>query len=233
MIADAFQTGFVLLYAYLIGSVPLAYVLGRVIKGIDIRRYGSGNVGASNAWVHVGKWVIFPLGLFDLFVKGGSPIWIARFAFGLGPEVQAAAGLLAVAAHSWSVFLRFDGGRGVAPAVGVLFAIDPVMPVELIGFTGVGLAGWLVFRSSGLWVGISLLLLPLWSLLAERELVFVLLMAGIVVTVAAKRLLSNKDSRGVGVPLRRQLMQRLLFDRDISSRDEWVYRRPPEARRGV
>ena len=58
----------VVLISYLIGSIPMAYLLGKLFKRIDIRDYGSGNVGASNVWVHVNKWVVGPLIAFDIFV---------------------------------------------------------------------------------------------------------------------------------------------------------------------
>ena len=59
------------LYAYLIGSIPTAYVIGRLVKGIDIRQFGSGNVGGSNVYVHVGKWWTAALSIFEIFVKEG------------------------------------------------------------------------------------------------------------------------------------------------------------------
>ena len=53
----------IVLFAYLIGSIPMAYIVGRMVKKIDIRLYGSGNVGAANISMQVGKWVIIPLGV--------------------------------------------------------------------------------------------------------------------------------------------------------------------------
>ena len=57
------------LYAFLIGSIPTAFLIGKIVKGIDIREYGSGNVGGTNVYYHVGKVWLVPLGIFDLFVK--------------------------------------------------------------------------------------------------------------------------------------------------------------------
>lgn len=230
MLTESLQITFVLVYAYLIGSVPLAYIVGRLVKGIDIRRYGSGNVGASNVMIHVGKWAVYPLSLFEIFIKGGSAIWIARYVFDLSPEIQAAAGLLPILGHSWSVFLGFTGGRGIAPAIGVLFAIAPTSPIELAAFILVGLSGWLVTRSAALWVGITTILLPIWSFLAmltvDRDPVYIVLMGAIIATVATKRLISNPGTGAKNVPLKTQLLHRLLHDRDISSRQEWIHRKP-------
>ena len=63
------------LYAYLAGSIPSSYLVGRIAKNIDIREYGSGNVGGTNVLRHVGKWWASSSILFEVFIKGISPIW--------------------------------------------------------------------------------------------------------------------------------------------------------------
>ena len=222
------------LYAYLVGSIPMAYLFGRILKGIDLREYGSGNVGTSNAWVHVAKWVIFPVGLFDTVVKGSSPLWIARYILGLGPEVQAAAGLLAMAGHNWSPYMGFRGGRGIGPAAGVMFGLyPPRFPLEMFAFAVVGTSGWLIFRNSALWVLISLALLPVGSILWSRPLPIVLLMVALLSLTAIKRMTSNRGMLKVGGNSRKQvLLNRLLYDRDVRNREEWVYRKPPPPQGG-
>ena len=72
------------LYSYLVGSVPTAYIIARLVKGVDIRKTGSGNVGASNLYQLTGKPWLAPLGLFELFVKGGV-IWPAAGYHGPSP----------------------------------------------------------------------------------------------------------------------------------------------------
>ena len=129
--------------AYLIGSIPMAYVLGRVTKRIDIRSYGSGNAGASNVWVHLGKRFALPLGAFDIFVKGAFPVYLAR-ELGTGPWVTAMAGLATVAGHNWSLYLKLTGGRGVTVALGVLLVLTwKALAVFLL----VAIGGGLIFRS--------------------------------------------------------------------------------------
>ncbi|MFQ5860153.1 MAG: glycerol-3-phosphate acyltransferase [Dehalococcoidia bacterium] len=219
-----------LLYAYLIGSVPTAYIIGRLVKGIDIRQVGSGTVGGSNVWFHVGKLWVVPLGLFEIFVKGASPVWIGHYALGYElPSVPlVAAGLLSVVGHNWSLFLRFAGGRGIAPMVGVLFALAPWL---LAAFVLVAVAGWVLTRSAALWVIISLALLPLWSLLLSllRGQTWVILWFSLVLLgiVILKRLLANWSAPPAGLPWARVLLYRLLYDRDTRARDEWVYRQSP------
>ncbi len=150
------------LYAYFVGAIPTAYILGRLLRRIDIRKYGSGNVGGSNVFYHVGKAWIVPLGAFELFAKGAGPLWIGHYVLGLGFDsyVLMCAGLVAVAGNNWSAYLRFTGGRGVAVAVGVMLALAwPVLALSAV----VAVIGWLIFRSSGVVVFVSLLLMPAWA----------------------------------------------------------------------
>ncbi|QGP93700.1 Glycerol-3-phosphate acyltransferase [Neomoorella glycerini] len=111
-----------LVLAYLIGSIPTAYVVGRYVYGFDIRRRGSGNVGATNALRTMGT---FP-GLLVLAVdalKGMLAVWLGQ-AMG-GPWLAAITALVAIIGHNWSVFLEFQGGRGVATTAGAVLAMAP------------------------------------------------------------------------------------------------------------
>ncbi len=210
----------VLAYSYLVGSVPLAYAIGRMVKGVDLRKVGSGTVGASNVWHNVGRWWIFPLGIFDLFVKGLTPITLARNGLDLSLEIQAAAGLMVLLGHNWPIFLKFHGGRGIAPMVGVFLAMARI---ELTLFIVISVAGWRLTNSAALWVLLSLLLLPMWSVLWGRPTAIVWLMAGTVGLAIAKRLTSN-SLRGGSVGTLRLLWTRLVFDRDIAEHDAWMRR---------
>ena len=69
--------------SYLLGSLPTAYLIGKLVKGVDIRNYGSGNVGGSNVLHHFGKRWSVPLELFDILVKGALPVWIGLYVLGL------------------------------------------------------------------------------------------------------------------------------------------------------
>ena len=175
------------IYAYLVGSVPTAYIIGRLVKGIDIRQYGSGNVGGSNVFSNVGKIWIVPLGLFELFVKGGSPIWIGIALLDLEKSSLALAGspLAAISGNNWSVLLKFTGGRGIAVAIGALFALAYR---ELAVFVAVAIGGWAVFRSAGVWVLISLMLLPLWSLLFREPIAITWFCVGLLAVVTVNAL---------------------------------------------
>ena len=84
---DSLKIALVLVFGYLLGSVTSAYIVGRVVKGVDLRKVGSGTVGASNVYYNVGRFWILPVGVFDLLVKGLAPIFLAR-ALDLGIGVQ-------------------------------------------------------------------------------------------------------------------------------------------------
>jgi len=215
------------LYAYFVGAVPTAYVLGRVVRGIDIRKYGSGNVGGSNVFYHVGKAWIVPLGAFELFAKGAGTIWIGHYALDLGFDsyVLMGAGLVALSGHNWSVYLKFTGGRGVAVAIGVMYALAwPVLGL----FAAVGVIGWLIFRSSGVVVYVSLLLTPLWAWLLDKPMSVIIFMLAMIGLISIKRVMSNSRPPA-GAPLRSVVFNRLFRDRDIELRRDWVFRKPQEA----
>jgi glycerol-3-phosphate acyltransferase PlsY len=209
----------VLVFAYLLGSVPSAYLVGRWVKGIDLRTVGSGTLGSSNVYYHVGKFWLFVVGIFDMFGKGAGSVLIAR-AFDQPLAVQAAAGLLAVVGHNWGVFLRFQGGRGVAPTVGVLLVL--ARP-ELVLFIITGTAGWRLTGASPVWVLAGFALMPLAALALGQPTAEAGLLAGILAVTVLKRLTAN-SLRGTGVPLHTLLLNRLVFDRDIADHDAWVRR---------
>lgn len=108
---------------YLIGSIPTGYLIGKIFKGIDIRKYGSGNIGATNVYRILGKRAaIFTL-VID-FAKGFIPVILAKqFIGGILPILV---GIAAICGHSWTIFLKFRGGKGVATASGVFFALFPL-----------------------------------------------------------------------------------------------------------
>jgi glycerol-3-phosphate acyltransferase PlsY len=108
---------------YLLGSIPSAYIIGHLIKRIDIRQMGGGNVGALNVAREIG---LLP-GLAVLFAdvaKGAIPVLIARW-LSLPLIWIFVAGFVAVIGHNWPVFLGFKGGKGAATTIGVLFALIP------------------------------------------------------------------------------------------------------------
>lgn len=214
----------VVLTSYLIGSIPMAYLLGRFFKNIDIRDYGSGNVGASNVWVHVSKWVVGPLIGFDIFVKGALPVYFGTL-MNFYPWVLVLIGLASIVGHNWSIYLKFTGGRGNIVMLGVLFVLAWK---ELLLLVGVGLCGWIVFRNTALWVAIAMSLLPVWATLFSGTIEVLALCLGIIFVTALKRLMGNKGDNAGPIPFRKLILPRLLHDRDIYDRKEWINRIPGE-----
>lgn len=121
--------------AYLSGSIPAGYLAGRV-AGVDLRERGSGNLGSSNVLRVLGPSAALPVALVDV-LKGFVPVWVFPLYDGTAAAHLALLyGTAAVAGHVWSVFLRFDGGKGIATAAGVLLALSPTTAL-------VATAGWL------------------------------------------------------------------------------------------
>lgn len=109
--------------SYLLGSVPFGLVMAKVLKGVDVRQYGSGNIGATNVLRAAGPFVAALVLLADAG-KGVAGALLGKYLAGAAnPAI--AAGLAAVVGHSWPVFLRFRGGRGAATAAGVFVCLAP------------------------------------------------------------------------------------------------------------
>lgn len=205
----------VVLAGYLIGAIPVAYIAGR-LKGIDIRRYGSANVGASNVYQSVAHWAVVPVGL--------AQIAMAMAGIGLAKlldqdlSVQVAAGAAALAGACWSVYLRLAGGRGIGASIGFMLFLTPI---TLVVFIVVSMAG--VFaRNVPLGVGAAIAVAPLSSLVVDGPGAIALGCLCMAIIIFAKRLLGNPGVRAEGVSRRGVMLNRLLFDRDIRNRDEWV-----------
>ncbi len=120
-------------FAYLIGSIPTGLLLAKAFGGVDIRETGSGNIGATNVYRTLGRKV----GLMTLIgdcLKGVVPV-VAAIAAGVAAPWVALAGLAAFLGHVYTVFLGFKGGKGVATALGVFLAISPlVVPAAMAVF---------------------------------------------------------------------------------------------------
>jgi len=118
--------------SYLIGSIPTGFILARVFKGVDIRRLGSGNVGATNVLRVTGK-LPGALTLIIDILKGLFVVtMIAGYSYPFVEDVlyydfyRVLLGFIAICGHIWSVFLRFKGGKGVATTIGVLIGVAPI-----------------------------------------------------------------------------------------------------------
>lgn len=133
----------VLLLGYLLGSVPFGFLAARM-KGIDIRAHGSGNIGATNVWRVCGWRFGLPVFILDA-LKGVAAIWLGvRFAH---PDPAQLSSIVCAAGcilgHSFPVWLKFKGGKGVATSLGVMLGLMP-LPTLIV------FAVWaLIFKASG------------------------------------------------------------------------------------
>ena len=109
--------------SYVLGSIPNGLLLGKGIWGVDLRQHGSGNIGATNAWRTIGKAGGFSIFFLDM-LKGAISAYLGLH---LGGSELAGiiCGLLAIVGHSWSIFLGFKGGKGVATGLGVIATLMP------------------------------------------------------------------------------------------------------------
>ncbi len=144
-----------LLVSYLLGAIPFGLVLGKVVGGVDIRRQGSGNIGATNVGRALGRpWAITAFAL-DC-AKGWAPaFFLPLWLTAESPHaLRVGCGFAAVCGHVWPVYLRFRGGKGVATLCGAVLAVDPLV------FLGGGLV-WLATLVSTRYVGLSSMLMGL------------------------------------------------------------------------
>jgi glycerol-3-phosphate acyltransferase PlsY len=198
--------------AYLVGSIPFGLVVARAVKGIDIRKAGSGNVGATNVGRVIGwRWGLLVF-LFDA-LKGFAPVYAlapvvaGSFALGLRPAsdtLQILCGVAAILGHTFPVWLGFKGGKGVATGFGVAMGFAPLA-------TAVALVTWIVVVAFTRYVSVAsmaaALALPAAFMVMHRGDAFgrfravtaVLLFAGMLVILRhrqnIRRLLKGEENR--------------------------------------
>ena len=214
--------------AYLLGSVPAAYLAAKWSRRIDLRQYGTGNVSVGNLWRMTSKRLTIPVVIFDLG-KGAAMVWAAQL-LGLGIAQQVTVGLAAIIGHNWPVFLRFNGGRGVLTTLGVVFIL---MLWGIVAFLAIASLTRVV-KSSPLPVlgGIAALPLVSWffsqPLGIEEPLPITLGFLAMFIIMVIRRLTAPLSADAVSISKKQLLINRLLFDRDIRDREAWLYRTPPE-----
>jgi len=141
---------FLIVISYFIGTLPFAYVTGRLLKGVDIREIGDRNSGASNISRHISSMA----GLIVLTSDACKGALVILLAQAISTQTVALwCGLAAVAGHNWPVFLRFRGGRGMSTTIGIILALVtiPMAIVSIAGFVtllktrSISLAGFITF----------------------------------------------------------------------------------------
>ena len=146
-----------LILSYLIGSIPPSIIVGKLLRGIDIRDYGSGNAGATNTVRVLGFKVGFSVGLVDVFKGFFCTYFFARWwgeETGISTDVfQILSGLAVVLGHVFTIFASFKGGKGVNTALGVFIGLVPIPTLTAIGV-------WLVLFLSTGYVSLGSIIAP-------------------------------------------------------------------------
>lgn len=186
--------------AYLIGSLSFAVIISRVMGLSDPRTYGSGNPGATNVLRSGNKVAAILTLLFDA-LKGVVPVLLVQqfgARWGLGEGTTALVGLAAFLGHLWPVFFRFEGGKGVATAAGVLLALNPWLGLAT-------LATWIIiavfFRYSSLASLVAAVFAPFYQLLiwgTGPEVAAIVVMSLLLVwrhSANIRKLIEGKESR--------------------------------------
>ncbi|MSQ32015.1 MAG: glycerol-3-phosphate acyltransferase [Dehalococcoidia bacterium] len=210
------------LFAYLVGSINPAFIIGEKLKGVDLRTVGSGNPGVSNTFRTLGKGPATIVGCFDV-AKGLLPVLAGRL-LGLETYQYIFVGLAAVIGHSWPVFYGFSGGRGMATSFGAIFIIAPLPLIIFLVTLGVSLY---LFKSAGLTMLINFLFMPLWAfLLGEEQTVIIGILSFLWLTIF-RRILGSRYKSNLMVTRGQKLHQppwqtvsyRICFDRDTRHAD--------------
>ena len=195
---------FIILTAYLLGSLPSAVWIGKFFYGIDVRQHGSGNAGATNTFRVLGKKAALPVLFFDI-LKGWMAVKVSYFvADMLGREefnsLQLTLGAAAIIGHIYPVFAGFKGGKGVATLLGVTLAIHPLSAVVGIGVFVLVLLVTQYVSLSSIFAGLSfpISILILFPSSSPTLVLFSLLTPAIILVTHQKnleRLLNKEESK--------------------------------------
>ncbi|HHW13494.1 MAG TPA: glycerol-3-phosphate 1-O-acyltransferase PlsY [Firmicutes bacterium] len=149
--------------SYLVGDILFAYVIGKVLYGVDVRQYGSHNLGGTNVYRTLGPLAAVLVIAGDVG-KGALAVWLGGLIAGHQPLVQLLCGIAVIAGHNWPAFLGFQGGRGIGTSLGVLLGLMPkaaivpaltfVLTVALTRYVSLGsILAAVVFPFTVYWLG--------------------------------------------------------------------------------
>ncbi len=150
--------------SYLIGAIPASFIMGKLVRGIDLREHGSGNLGAANTFRVLGPRAAIPVLLFDIG-KGFVAVWYLSKVGDGNVWIAMLAAVTVVLGHNYSIFLRFSGGKGVGTTAGAFLALAPQALAICIG---VWIVMLLVTRIVSLASMVAAVSLPVSIVLSER-----------------------------------------------------------------
>ena len=186
IVNETITTIVTIIIAYLLGSIPFAYIIARMKKGVDIRDIGGGNAGALNVYRQVGP----PYGLAVLATdigKGALAILVAGW-MDLSLNWVCVAGFAVIIGHNWPVFLKFRGGKGAATVIGVLLAF---MPIETLIASAIVIVFIGITRNVRLAL-FALVLTPLIAWLFDKEMTYIYYPLGLLFFIGIYSLIGLK-----------------------------------------
>jgi len=214
-----------IIWSYLLGSVPSSYLVARS-RGIDLRKQGTFQVGGGNLWRTTSRRLGLLVGIFDFF-KGMLMVLIA-WGLGLDTGQQLAVGLAAVVGHNWPVFLHFHGGRGIATSIGIIIIlpfINDITPWATVAFVVILVSGAIIMRSTPIPILFGMILIPIITAIFHQPLSITLGFLAMVLIIIVKRLTAQTSTEKRQTGMGRLILNRFLFDRDISDRYTWIHRK--------
>ncbi len=163
--------------SYLIGSIPFGLIVGKLWANIDVREYGSGNIGTSNVLRTVGPGAAIVVFALDVG-KGAMAVYLGSLA---GAElVKIMAGVAAIAGHNWPIYLRFKGGKGVATSLGAVISLTPIVALILLGL-------WIIIVGITRYISLASLaaavLFPVFLIISHAPMAYIL--AGVLISAFA------------------------------------------------
>ena len=173
-----------LIGSYVIGSLPTGYLLVRWLKGFDVRTVGSGNIGATNVTRAAGAAAGVAVLLMDI-AKGLLAVWVIApwLMRPATPAGQLACGLAAVVGHTFPIFLRFQGGKGVATTIGVIVG---VMPLVAAVYLGVWVIAFLARRYVSVASIAAAIVIPITQIVTHRPVTELLLGTALALLIIAR-----------------------------------------------
>ncbi len=208
-----------LLIGYLFGSTPFSWILVRMLKGIDMRHYGSRTVSGTMVGVLVSKPAAVLVGILDI-LKALIPVWLG-FRLQPHPFLASAIGIGALIGHCWPFWLGFHGGRGVSTILGSLAVLFPYGALYILFALALGK----LLNAGAITVLISLLTMPFLARVLHAPTAVIYFSAAIFVITVIKRLEANREplpEKGRFITI----LRRLFFDRDIKDYHAWLSRHP-------
>jgi glycerol-3-phosphate acyltransferase PlsY len=179
----------VMIFSYLLGSLPSAVIVSHLVKGVDIRELGDGNMGARNTFRNLGFLPGLVVGLAD-GSKGALSVLIARW-LGLTPFWQASSGVFALTGHDYPIYVKFRGGQGLATIMGIFLALFPTQTaLGLVVYGTIYLITRLSDLSAGIGCGLIFVMLVL-----QRNWTFAVFVALVFITIPIRKVILDHQQK--------------------------------------